>query len=889
MDPVAVDRNTEKSPALFGDVVFTVVRSVRDDKKELEEKVIAELIDNGAQYAGADVKQALRDGATHIISSTSDFPEYTAALDSFVHVVKPSWVDICIAKQRVTNPRQYSPDPALFLSDVVVTCADIPPGDQEAIIGGIIAMGGQYSAPLTRLVTHVVALTMDSQKCQTVQELGLKTKIVLPHWFDDCLKLGKKIDEQPYTLPNPEILSVDISKPVRHNDNRDLQGASSADLPTVAPSLVTSPSTSRRSLTVFENKRIMLSSDLGIRTHLRAAIEDIVRTSGGDITTSVDKADTFVNQYRDGDEYLDATRAGKDVGNLSWLYYMVAHNTWTSPMRRLLHYPIPRHGIPGFSKFKISLSNYTGEARVCLESLVKVSGGEFTKTLKQDNTHLITAHAASEKCQAAKEWNINLVNHLWLEESYAKGEIQTLTTPRYTTFPRRTNLGEVVGQTQIDRDAIERLCNNSQTVSPRKQVPAPQEQSARPDGTINGTIGQDEAAVNGHPTKPPASKPPQTAMTPGASRRVDKENITPSSTTSLRSAKAVAAQKLHDLAPDIAAYEKERKRVGGVTHGRERKSAGSPAPAAPPRKRSLSAADGTEADDAGATAKPQKLAKRAKTASGAFKTSTSTHKLMLSGYTRWINALQTEASDRARLKQLGVSITQEPRDCTIIAAPRMMRTLKFVCGIAVGPEHIVNTTWVDACLALPKDAGKDAVPDPEGYLLTDEEFETANGFRLADSLERARKRKESGAPALLARWRIWSMEAVRGGWESYKGIVEGNGGECLLWRGRSTDLNPRVKAGDEDTEDSTYRTATSYPAQPPPEPTSEAGDEAGDETDLCYLLSASDKGADETKLQEKFRKQAEKQSFRARVVSPDWLLHVAMKQALEWNDRWLIA
>jgi hypothetical protein len=88
--------------------------------------------------------------------------------------------------------------------------------------------------------------------------------------------------------------------------------------------------------------------------------------------------------------------------------------------------------------------------------LVQAAGGEFTKTMKQDNTHLITAHTVSEKCSAAKEWNINMVNHIWLEESYAKWHIQTLTNPRYTHFPQRTNLGEVVGQTQIDKQAIER-------------------------------------------------------------------------------------------------------------------------------------------------------------------------------------------------------------------------------------------------------------------------------------------------------------------------------------------------------------------------------------------------------------------------------------------------
>ena len=85
---------------------------------------------------------------------------------------------------------------------------------------------------------------------------------------------------------------------------------------------------------------------------------------------------------------------------------------------------------------RISISNYTGDSRVYLENLIRYSGAEFTKTMKQDNTHLITAHMQSEKCDAAQEWNINIVNHIWLEESYAKCVAQSLTNPRYTHFRR---------------------------------------------------------------------------------------------------------------------------------------------------------------------------------------------------------------------------------------------------------------------------------------------------------------------------------------------------------------------------------------------------------------------------------------------------------------------
>lgn len=83
----------------------------------------------------------------------------------------------------MANPRQHSPDPRLFLSDVVVTCGDIPEGDKDAIIGGVVAKGGLYSPRMTGMVTHLVDLTTDSDKARLVLAKKLRVKIVLPHWY----------------------------------------------------------------------------------------------------------------------------------------------------------------------------------------------------------------------------------------------------------------------------------------------------------------------------------------------------------------------------------------------------------------------------------------------------------------------------------------------------------------------------------------------------------------------------------------------------------------------------------------------------------------------------------------------------------------------------------
>lgn len=116
------------------------------------------------------------------MSCTIDFPLYDVACDALIPVVKPTWLHASLHKKKLANPRQYSPDPRLFLNDVVVTCGDIPEGDKDAIIGGVLAKGGLYSPRPSGMTTHLVDLTADSDKARVVAAKKMRTKIVLPHW-----------------------------------------------------------------------------------------------------------------------------------------------------------------------------------------------------------------------------------------------------------------------------------------------------------------------------------------------------------------------------------------------------------------------------------------------------------------------------------------------------------------------------------------------------------------------------------------------------------------------------------------------------------------------------------------------------------------------------------
>ncbi|KAI1848969.1 hypothetical protein JX266_005397 [Neoarthrinium moseri] len=849
---------------LFSSCVFTFVPS-----RDLQDTLIDELSKNVVNFGGQVVEQK-RDKSlslekvTHIIANTIDFPQYGDASAMMIPVVKSSWVSASLTRNKQAQIRPYSPDPRLFFSEVVLSVADVPPTDKESIIGATMAMGGVDSENITKLVTHICALSLDHPKCQIALEKKLKAKIVLPHWFDDCFRLGKRIDEGPYLLPDAEILRARPEDDVPVPASQHLEGATSAR-PQYLPTPADSMTGVRPTLTVFDHKKVMLSWDLSITARLREIVQDLIQDGGGQLTESVDDCDFFICQYRDGDQYIRACHAGKNVGNLSWLYHLITQNEWTSPMRRLLHYPVPRDGIPGFKDQKITVSNYGGEARIYLENLITAAGATYTKTMKADNTHLITARDNSEKCEAARDWNIHMVNHLWIEESYAKCEMQSLTVSKYTHFPARTNLGEVIGQTFFDES---KLRNMYYPGGPEKLTPAASRkrkmldmanENAYSDGPAEGVAIGRQARKDfdvmkdtdaDYATKTteefgvpaPAKRRATQVATPARGRHVrsGKENETPSTvSTGSRSAKDKAQKRLSDLAPDIALYEKEKKRGAkdgpGLWGGKRaadhidrenlnRRSASSPA---------------DEDDDEGAAKK--RAAKKARPTLPEIEM-----RVVLTGFKRWVNDKYKEDADRKKLRDLGIAVVTDGQPCDFLVAPHVVRTVKFLRNLSKGAT-VLSSDWIEKCL----DSGK--VPPPEDYLLHDKANEKKFDFKLQNSVDRAAKNKGR----LLWNVPIYCTSCIKNGTDSYKAIADANGAIFLVYAARSgTTIKPTKPEEDEGA----------------PEP--------------VYLLSTA--SPEEKKLWPRFEAMARQGNMEPRVVASDWLLDVVMKQQVSFDKKYLV-
>lgn len=444
---------------------------------------------------------------------------------------------------------------------------------------------------------------------------------------------------------------------------------------------------SRQKLTVFKNRKIALSWDLDLTERLRKILESLITDGGGQIVTA-EQCDWFVCKFRDGPAYVRAAQEAKIVGSLAWLYYVIINNQYTDPLRRLLHYPVPKEGIEGFKGLRVTVSNYGGEARQYLQNLLKAAGAEVTGSMRPENTHLVTARNAGDKCEAAADWNLPMVNHLWVEESYAKCEVQALTNPRYTHFPPRTNLGEIIGQTWLDEEQLHAIYypggDDSAEARRKRRMHDLIRENAQVRGPAAGLVvgrqkhpefdimKDDEATYAEKTAKkfgvpaPPKTKA-QEAATPIRPRQLvaGKENDTSSVLSSgSRSAKATALSKLHNLASDIELYEKEKKRksTGNTPFGgkraahlyeqerekeKEQKARQKTRSASP--SQDLSEADGDE----------QPPTKKQKTSMPAVDM-----RIVLTGYQRWTDNAKLE--DKDKVSHLG-SLLATPFRCIIFA------------------------------------------------------------------------------------------------------------------------------------------------------------------------------------------------------------------------------
>lgn len=200
-----------------------------------------------------------------------------------------------------------------------------------------------------------------------------------------------------------------------------------------------------------------------------------------------------------------------------------------------------------------------------------------------------------------------------------------------------------------------------------------------------------------------------------------------------------------------------------------------------------------------------------------------------------------------KLRSHGITVVQENQPCDYLAAPCIVRTKKFLQVLARGPK-VIDTAFIDAVL----EQGK-MVP-VEDYLLKDRDNEDKFRVNLQDAVVRARENRGR----LLANTPIYCTDGIPNH-DSFKDIALANGATFMLYKARSG-VTIKETTREED---------------------------GGRDPEPVYLISGT--STKEKLLWPKFTTMAEKGNMEPRIVTSDWLLDVAMRQEVEFNDDYLAA
>lgn len=155
---------------------------------------------------------------------------------------------------------------------------------------------------------------------------------------------------------------------------------------------------------------------------------------------------------------------------------------------------------------------------------------------------------------------------------------------------------------------------------------------------------------------------------------------------------------------------------------------------------------------------------------------------------------------------------------------------------------MVQVDFITQCLK------KNELLDPKDFVLDDKEAEKKFGFSLEQSKTKAKANKNK----LLQGYHIYCVETIRGTFDAFKSIVDANGGECNLFRGRVSYQAPREESENE------------------------SEDEQQPSRKEIYLLSSA--ASEHRKLWPRFRQLVHNMNKTPRIVRVDWLLDMAMSQ-----------
>nr|GAT60529.1 predicted protein [Mycena chlorophos] len=404
--------------------------------------------------------------ATHIVTNTPGFIGADAVPEN-VHVVSDFWVDRCMVLGELLDPQFYSMEHGKIFSGVIGCATGLSAADLTVLKTGVTSLGGSWRMGLTREVTHLFAISPNSDKYVAAMAHKDKTqiKILLPHWFDDAVRVGSaRLNTQAYEWPDPQVLKpMPTERPERRgytvSHEKQLYFKTGAWDPHQAANFpaVSEPTGEDD---IWKKRRVLLSRSLDLDPQRRSVLEQAIETAGGRIVAAskaskfdddecekLKNCDVYITRYRSGRAFFQAVERDMLIGTVHWVLYVHAARVLSSPMDHLLHYPIRNTPVEGdFTKQQITVTNYTGEIREYLKALIRTMGASFTPNMTGTNTLLIAAHMGGIKTEKALSWSIPVVNHVWLEDCFAQWLFLSPALSKYIHFPPHVDFTSMLAE-----------------------------------------------------------------------------------------------------------------------------------------------------------------------------------------------------------------------------------------------------------------------------------------------------------------------------------------------------------------------------------------------------------------------------------------------------------
>ncbi|TID20370.1 hypothetical protein CANINC_003615 [Pichia inconspicua] len=315
---------------------------------------------------------------SHIIAESTDFPKFDDISKLCIPIVTKEWIN-SLAKQKAMVPvRSFSPDPRMILKSCTVACG-MQCDDEDVIKTAVRIFGGTNTSELRKSLTHFITDDPKHKSVMLIEEYnkvnreGLNVKIVRPAWLIDSIVNSKCMNENDYTLDKPATSNF------------------------VLPQFM-------QDLNIVYSQRLNLSKEM-------KKLLDKFLTGKGSRRICIEK-------------FLDPTVSSEiPVRTFDYMFTLLLYKAERLNFDSLLFYPVREIPVLGMHRLVVATTNYTGDSRLYIEELLQRMGGFFTKTLKPSNTHLVASKCIGKKVSYAKKWNVNIVNHCWVEDCFVNWKI----------------------------------------------------------------------------------------------------------------------------------------------------------------------------------------------------------------------------------------------------------------------------------------------------------------------------------------------------------------------------------------------------------------------------------------------------------------------------------